>query len=90
MKGLTEEEVKTSREQYGTNAIPDSEPTTFWDEFKETFSDPMIKVLLGIAVLMLIMFFFGYADPVIYDLYTKLLLVFLNSSYSIGKDRCSK
>ena len=62
MKGLTEEEVKTSREQYGTNAIPDSEPTTFWDEFKETFSDPMIKVLLGIAVLMLIMFFFGYAE----------------------------
>ena len=78
IKGLTDKEVKESRAKFGSNEIPDSEPTTFWQEFKETFQDPMIRVLLVIAGLMIVMFFFGYADPVIYDLYTKLLLVFLN------------
>lgn len=42
--------------------IPESEPTTFWDEFKETFSDPMIKILLVIAGIMFVMFFMGYAE----------------------------
>ena len=32
--GLTEQEVKLSREKYGSTEIPDSEPTTFWQEFK--------------------------------------------------------
>ena len=60
--GLTDKEVEDSRRQYGSNEIPDSEPTTFWQEFKETFGDPMIKILLAIAVLMIVMFFFGYAE----------------------------
>ena len=38
IKGLTDKEVKESREKFGSNEIPDSEPTTFWQEFKETFS----------------------------------------------------
>ncbi|MCI8326261.1 MAG: calcium-translocating P-type ATPase, PMCA-type [Lachnospiraceae bacterium] len=61
-KGLSEQEVEESRKQYGSNEIPDSEPTTFWEEFKETFGDPMIKILLAIAALMIVMFFFGYAE----------------------------
>ena len=60
--GLTDKEVEESREKYGSNEIPDSEPTTFWQEFKETFGDPMIKILLVIAALMIAMFFFGYAE----------------------------
>lgn len=47
--GLTDKEVEESRKKNGSNEIPDSEPTTFWQEFKETFSDPMIKILLAIA-----------------------------------------
>ena len=43
--GLTDKEVEESRKKNGSNEIPDSEPTTFWQEFKETFSDPMIKNL---------------------------------------------
>lgn len=61
-KGLTDVEVKESREKYGSNVIPDSEPTTFWDEFKETFSDPMIKILLFIVAIMIVMFFLGQAE----------------------------
>ena len=40
MKGLNDKEVEESRSKYGSNSIPDSEPTTFWKEFKETFNDP--------------------------------------------------
>ena len=60
--GLTNTQVEESRRKFGSNVIPDSEPTTFWDEFKETFSDPMIKILLAIAGLMIVMFFLGYAE----------------------------
>ena len=60
--GLSDEEVKKSRETHGSNAIPDSEPTTFWAEFLETFKDPMIRILLVIAAIMIVMFFLGYAE----------------------------
>ena len=60
--GLTDREVEESRKKHGSNQIPDSEPTTFWDEFKETFSDPMIKILLIIAAVMIVMCFMEYAQ----------------------------
>lgn len=60
--GLSTSDVDESRKKYGSNVIPESEPTTFWDEFKETFSDPMIKILLVIAGIMFVMFFIGYAE----------------------------
>lgn len=73
--GLTDKEVEQSREKYGSNVIPDSEPTTFWQEFKETFGDPMIKILLAIAALMIVMFFFGYAE--IYEPLGTIVAVFI-------------
>ena len=51
--GLTSKEVEESKKKYGLNVIPEAAPTTFWDEFKETFSDPMIKILLAIVVIMI-------------------------------------
>lgn len=60
--GLQDAEVEKSRELYGKNEIPDSKPTTFWKEFLETFKDPMIKILLAIAALMIVMWFLGYAE----------------------------
>ena len=59
LHGLKQSEVTESREKYGSNVIPDSEPTTFWKEFRETFQDPMIRILVAIALLMIVMFFFG-------------------------------
>lgn len=73
--GLTDKEVEAARSQYGSNEIPDSEPTTFWEEFKETFEDPMIKILLAIAALMIVMFFFGYAE--IYEPLGTIVAVFV-------------
>ena len=78
--GSNDAEVKASREKNGSNIIPDSEPITFWDEFKETFGDPMIKILLVIAAIMIVMFFFGYAE--IYDPVGTIVAVFIVATVS--------
>lgn len=86
--GLNDNEVKESREKYGTNAIPDSEPTTFWEAFKETFGDPMIKILLVIAAIMIGMFFVGYAE--IYEpvgtIVAVLIVAFVSAKTSVASD----
>ena len=86
--GLTDQEAEASRKQYGSNEIPDSEPTTFWEEFKETFGDPMIKILLAIAVLMIVMFFFGYAE--IYEplgtIVAVLIVAFVSAKTGVASD----
>ena len=88
IKGLTDKEVKESRAKYGSNEIPDSEPTTFWQEFKETFQDPMIRVLLVIAGLMIVMFFFGYAE--IYEptgtIVAVLIVAFVTAKTGVASD----
>lgn len=78
--GLTDHEVEESRKKHGSNQIPDSEPTTFWEEFKETFSDPMIKILLIIAAIMIVMFFLGYAE--IYEPVGTIVAVFIVATVS--------
>lgn len=86
--GLSEKEVAESRQKYGSNVIPDSEPTTFWAEFKETFKDPMIRILLAIAVLMIVMFFLGYAD--IYEpvgtIVAVLIVAFVSAKTGVASD----
>ncbi len=86
--GLTDKEVEASREKYGSNEIPDSEPTTFWEEFKETFSDPMIRILLAIAALMIAMFCFGYAE--IYEplgtIVAVLIVAFVSAKTGVASD----
>lgn len=87
-KGLNDQQVRQSREKYGNNVIPNSEPTTFWTEFKETFSDPMIKILLFIAGLMVIMFFLGYAE--IYEpigtVVAVLIVAFVTAKTGVASD----
>ncbi len=86
--GLSEKEVAESRQKYGSNIIPDSEPTTFWAEFKETFKDPMIRILLAIAALMIVMFFLGYSD--IYEpvgtIIAVLIVAFVSAKTGVASD----
>lgn len=86
--GLTDREVEESRKLHGSNEIPDSEPTTFWQEFKETFGDPMIKILLAISVLMIGMFLFGYAE--IYEpvgtILAVLIVAFVSAKTGVASD----
>lgn len=86
--GLNDNEVAESRKKYGSNVIPDSEPTTFWDEFKETFNDPMIRILLAIVAIMLVMFFLGQAE--IYEpigtIVAILIVAFVSAKTSVASD----
>ena len=49
--GLSEEEVKQSREKYGRNVLSPPKRTPLWKLYLEKFSDPVIRVLLLAAVL---------------------------------------
>ena len=86
--GLTDKQVEESRKQYGSNVIPDSEPTTFWAEFKETFKDPMIRILLAIAALMIVMCVLGYAE--IYEpigtIVAVLIVAFVSAKTGVASD----
>ncbi|MFI3174713.1 MAG: calcium-translocating P-type ATPase, PMCA-type [Bacillota bacterium] len=88
IKGLTSVEAEESKKKYGTNEIPDSEPTTFLEEFKETFKDPMIKILLFIVVLMMGMYAMGYSE--IYEpvgtLIAILIVAFVTAKTGVASD----
>lgn len=87
-KGLNEKQVLESRQKYGSNQIPDSKPTTFLQEFKETFKDPMIRILLFITALMVCMFFMGYAE--IYEpvgtIVAVLIVAFVSAKTGVASD----
>lgn len=61
-QGLTDQEVEESRRKHGSNAIKESEPETFWQQFLEGFADPMIRVLCVITVIMFGMFLMGQSE----------------------------
>ena len=50
-KGLTDEEVRASRDKYGDNSIPIQKGQTFFKKFLSSFADPIIRILIGALVL---------------------------------------
>ena len=61
--GLTNEEVIINRNKYGSNTFSKRKQDTFWKLLLETFSDPIIKILLialGIKTIFLIKDFDWY------------------------------
>ncbi len=62
LKGLSDSQVTESREKYGKNVIEEAPPETFWQKVLESLKDPMLILLMGIAVLMLIFALFGQAE----------------------------
>ena len=63
MTGLTDKEVTTYRNKYGTNEISKKESNSFLNMFLETLGDPIIKILLialGIKLVFLIQDFDWY------------------------------
>lgn len=57
MHGLTDEEVKQSREKYGSNEIKIENKNTFFHLFIESLGDPMIKILLVVLGIKLVFLF---------------------------------
>ena len=45
-KGLTDAEVKLSREKNGVNLLKKAERTPWWKELLGKFNDPMIRILI--------------------------------------------
>ena len=45
-QGLTQEEVKRSRELHGANVLTPPEKASLWSQFLEKFDDPIIRILL--------------------------------------------
>lgn len=62
LKGLSDEQVLQSREQYGNNEIQEAPPETFLQKVVESLKDPMLILLLGIAFFMLVLACFGQAE----------------------------
>ena len=60
--GLTSAEAEESRRIHGSNAIPEPAWMTFGQVFRETFRDPMIRILLVMVALMIAMYFAGHAE----------------------------
>ncbi|MBS3199511.1 cation-translocating P-type ATPase [Turicibacter bilis] len=62
LKGLTDKQVQESRLKYGSNVIEEAEPETFLDKVKGQLGDPMIKLLIAIAIIMGILAVIGYGE----------------------------
>ena len=54
--GLSEEEVKFSREKYGENALQKRKRKGFFKQYLSAFSDPIIRILLVALAINLIFF----------------------------------
>ena len=89
LKGLTSQQVEESRAKNVSNAIPEAEPTTFLKEFLETFGDPMIKILLAIAALMIVMAIAGLAEPYepIGTIVAVLIVAFVSAKTNVASDQ---
>ena len=56
--GLTDEQVKQSREQHGRNVLTPPQRTSLWKLYLDKYRDPIIQILLVAAVVSLILAFF--------------------------------
>ncbi len=55
--GLTDEQVKRSREQHGRNVLTPPQRTSLWKLYLDKYRDPIIQILLVAAVVSLILAF---------------------------------
>ena len=55
--GLTDEQVKQSREQHGKNVLTPPQRTSLWKLYLEKYRDPIIQILLVAAFVSLILAF---------------------------------
>lgn len=87
--GLNKKQVEESRQKYGSNIIKEAAPETFWQKFKNGFDDPMIKLLLGVAVIFGILSILGYAE--IYEAFgiaiAILLVTIISAKTEMASDR---
>lgn len=71
-QGLSEVRAVKSRQQYGTNSLPEDPPTPLWRLVLEQFKDQLVVILLGSAAISFILALFeddndwtAFVDPVV-------------------------
>ncbi|MBR2208665.1 MAG: calcium-translocating P-type ATPase, PMCA-type [Synergistaceae bacterium] len=62
IKGLTQSQVKESRDKYGTNALTELPRESLAQKFLANLTDPMIIILLCALAIQLVLFFLGRAE----------------------------
>ncbi|MBR0150746.1 MAG: calcium-translocating P-type ATPase, PMCA-type [Synergistaceae bacterium] len=62
IKGLTDSEVKASREKHGSNSLTELPGETLRAKFLASLKDPMIIILLCALVIQLVLFVMGRAE----------------------------
>ncbi|WP_297520739.1 calcium-translocating P-type ATPase, PMCA-type [uncultured Clostridium sp.] len=88
LNGLNKDQIEKSRQKYGDNIIHEAPPETFFAKFKEAFGDPMIKLLVAIAVILFIMSWFGYAElgEIVGIGIAVLLVTFISAKTEVSSD----
>lgn len=61
-RGLTDEQVRASREQHGDNHLTEQASESFWEKLRGNFGDPMIKILCVALIINVIFAFLGQAE----------------------------
>ncbi len=61
-KGLTDIEVKESKEKYGLNKLTETKAESFIEKYFQSFNDPIITILLIALTINVIFIFFGKVD----------------------------
>ena len=61
-QGLTQNQVKESREKNGPNTLTQIPPDPLWKKILEGFKDPMIMILLVALVVQVVLFFLKQAQ----------------------------
>ena len=87
VKGLKSTDVEKQRKKYGSNKLPEKEQETFWDKFKNNLDDPMLKLLIIIAIIMIGMFFIGAAK--IYEAIGTILAIIIVATVSAKTELAS-
>lgn len=92
INGLSPDEVRKSRETYGTNKLSEAKQDTIWDMFKDAFKDICILVLLGALGIKVILALLGLAIPSLagendaIEIVSILLAVALATGFSVLSD----
>ena len=60
-KGLTDSEVRESREKHGLNILTPKTKKSLWKQFLDKFSDPLIIILLIAGALSVFISIYEYA-----------------------------
>ncbi|KAK5076285.1 hypothetical protein LTR64_006237 [Lithohypha guttulata] len=71
-QGLTSQQVSSSKDKYGNNALPEDPPTPLWHLILEQFKDQLVIILLGSAAISFVLALLedsedwtAFVDPVV-------------------------